>query len=741
LIEHNLIYDNESEAYGAGIFAIDCTVTLINNTITLNRCAEATVGAKGGGLFASNAAYIGQNNIVCDNFAPINPEYFGTVNLTYSCCPTAISGEGNITDDPMFEDPDENDFHLEWGSPCINAGDPTSPLDPDSTIADIGVYFYDMGPGFELRPNAVTDITASHHNELLIATLSWINPTVNTMGDPLTDFDGVKIYRDGLLIDNLTDVSIGESCSYDDSTIPAPEEYEYEVVPYNIYGDGIGTEISCWIGLDRPGAANNAAAVPDPNHELICTISWDDPTEGEHAAYWPAGSWTGQRLYRNGALLVDLLGTNNTFVDYTIYSQGFFSYGVSYYNESGEGPITPASPDPVFVGTPDFEQIPYSWIEISLLGTNTGLVQNEQTEGPFDIGFRFPFFDGTSFNSILVNSNGRMSFTDSPSFAYSNDPIPYPASPNNLVAPYWDDLQILDGAVYYFYDAVNDRFIVEYKNVSHQTTGGNYTFETILYPNGDIEFMYQDITPGTVESATVGIENATGTNGLQVTYNGSGPIEPASGIGIRIYSVIPEPQAAVLPDSLLFPETLIGETSTLPFMITNLGDADLYLDSMKTSLPEIFTFNWDPEDSIVVPGSQLFIQMSFTPSDTIKYEDVLQIYTNDVTETLPLQGLGIPPLGIENQKDMMPFGAALVNAYPNPFNPSTTFNLSLPEASDVTLSIYDVHGRLVSTLVDGYLNAGIHDFTFNGVHLASGLYFFHLDAVKYQHRGKVILLK
>ena len=51
-------------------------------------------------------------------------------------------GEGNIDDDPEFVDPDDDDFHLEDGSPCINTGNPDSPEDPDGTRADMGAYPY-----------------------------------------------------------------------------------------------------------------------------------------------------------------------------------------------------------------------------------------------------------------------------------------------------------------------------------------------------------------------------------------------------------------------------------------------------------------------------------------------------------------------------------------------------------------------------------------------------------------------
>ncbi len=52
-------------------------------------------------------------------------------------------GEGNIDENPLFADPDEDDFHLTEDSPCIDAGDPESPNDPDGTRADMGAFYYD----------------------------------------------------------------------------------------------------------------------------------------------------------------------------------------------------------------------------------------------------------------------------------------------------------------------------------------------------------------------------------------------------------------------------------------------------------------------------------------------------------------------------------------------------------------------------------------------------------------------
>jgi len=57
--------------------------------------------------------------------------------------------EGNIDADPLFVDPENVDYHLTANSPCIDAGDPNSPLDPDGTITDMGAFYFDQSIGID----------------------------------------------------------------------------------------------------------------------------------------------------------------------------------------------------------------------------------------------------------------------------------------------------------------------------------------------------------------------------------------------------------------------------------------------------------------------------------------------------------------------------------------------------------------------------------------------------------------
>jgi len=83
-----------------------------------------------------------------------------------------------------------------------------------------------------------------------------------------------------------------------------------------------------------------------------------------------------------------------------------------------------------------------------------------------------------------------------------------------------------------------------------------------------------------------------------------------------------------------------------------------------------------------------------------------------------------------------------LTTYPNPFNPSTTIKFDLPVNSLVKLAVYDITGRQVAVLANGLLNRGTHSMEFNGARLASGVYFYQLEAEgKIIGRNKMMLLK
>ncbi len=84
---------------------------------------------------------------------------------------------------------------------------------------------------------------------------------------------------------------------------------------------------------------------------------------------------------------------------------------------------------------------------------------------------------------------------------------------------------------------------------------------------------------------------------------------------------------------------------------------------------------------------------------------------------------------------------SLHDAYPNPFNPTTTLSYSLPASAQVQLTVYDIQGREVDRLVDGFRTTGSHQVTFDAKGLTSGVYFARLEAGEFGQTRKILLVK
>ncbi|MBU0517695.1 T9SS type A sorting domain-containing protein, partial [bacterium] len=103
---------------------------------------------------------------------------------------------------------------------------------------------------------------------------------------------------------------------------------------------------------------------------------------------------------------------------------------------------------------------------------------------------------------------------------------------------------------------------------------------------------------------------------------------------------------------------------------------------------------------------------------------------------------------LQGEACLAPTGDALLGVYPNPFNPTTVLSYELRVADSVLLNVYDIQGRLVATLVDGYRDEGLHEVTFDATGLAAGVYLYKLTHASsssgQKHAtltGKMMLLK
>ena len=166
--------------------------------------------------------------------------------------------------------------------------------------------------------------------------------------------------------------------------------------------------------------------------------------------------------------------------------------------------------------------ITYDWVDISEVGTELNLGDDEAAS--VTLPFDFDFY-GITNNTVNISSNGYLTFGDNGT-EYQNYGITDTFNISNLIATFWDDLNPeYAGSIYHHYDAEADRFIVQYQDVARYETEGALTFQTILNSDGSIIYQYNNLDAA-VDSATVGLENPYGNAGLQIVYNNDNDSNP-----------------------------------------------------------------------------------------------------------------------------------------------------------------------------------------------------------------------
>ncbi|MBC8277008.1 MAG: SUMF1/EgtB/PvdO family nonheme iron enzyme [FCB group bacterium] len=192
-LEHSLISDNTSGHHGGGIACSDVSDAQIINCTVVDNSAELS----GGGIEIYSANPDISNNIIAGNTGNCGIHFDNAPSTSLVNCDFNDNEDGDFTGnvpvglgelvmtnfngdscdvfsniflDPLFVDTTGEDFNLTAFSPCIDAGNPASPLDPDGTVADIGAYYYDQSQT-PPPPPAIDDLTITLYNDDVI--LDW----------------------------------------------------------------------------------------------------------------------------------------------------------------------------------------------------------------------------------------------------------------------------------------------------------------------------------------------------------------------------------------------------------------------------------------------------------------------------------------------------------------------------------------------------------------------------------------
>ena len=146
---NRVIADSSWMMTGAALLTFFCNIEIIN-TIFYNNSGDEDIALNWSSNITHCNFYGNPLGYVAGNWAPPRLGELSEINLNGDSCDVYQ----NIFLDPMFVDPVYPDYNLQWGSPCIDAGDPESPLDPDGTIADLGTYYFDQLSDVDERQGA-----------------------------------------------------------------------------------------------------------------------------------------------------------------------------------------------------------------------------------------------------------------------------------------------------------------------------------------------------------------------------------------------------------------------------------------------------------------------------------------------------------------------------------------------------------------------------------------------------------
>jgi hypothetical protein len=275
--------------------------------------------------------------------------------------------------------------------------------------------------------------------------------------------------------------------------------------------------------------------------------------------------------------------------------------------------------------------------------------------------------------------------------------MPDQVLPNDLLAAFWDDLDLGISGSAYFYTNNADTAVITWDNVADSRNETRYTFQIVLVAPAEIIYQYNSMGPERLDESTIGIENRTATMGLQVARN---------------QSYVHDEMAVVF---------YLGDSNALDWLA--IGS----------------------ESGLVEPNSTVQVPITLDAGEHQDgiYSAVLSLLTNDydmLVNDVPVT-MVVGALDIDEQSDNIPSGFVLLNICPNPFNASASISYSLPEAANISIEVYNLMGQKVERLYSGFENAGEHSFVWNAGNYSSGMYFVRLSAGDISRTERVVLLK
>ncbi len=431
------------------------------------------------------------------------------------------------------------------------------------------------------------------------------------------------------------------------------------------------------------------------------------------------------------------------------------NYGYYIYDDTD----TLADPAPVF-----------TWTEIAPPGPGQEVPRVAHADADtatLPLPFAFVFY-GDTFTRVGVASNGFLELGGSTYRFGGNTQIPDPSGPQNLVAPFWDDLDPSQGgSVYYWHDAQNHRWIVEWYQVPHFNDGNPETFQVVLYdpaywptPSGDgrIDIFYQTVSDPT--SCTVGIEAPGAADGLQYVYNSNYAENAAPLSSFRALRITTEPpyhsvalwvhstgriQVSDDPSSDANGWIEPGDSVRLTLEVTNSGTdtAENVVLVLQSAVSGVVTLDsvasvetLAPRDTAGNLSFLLWIHPTFEDTAALLRLVITAAgYTEEEFLELPLYALQA------EENPLQPRVLRLGPVYPVPARREVRLQVVLPKAEAVAVSLYDLQGRRIWHRPVHRLPAGLHVLRIPLHRFPSGAYFLQVRVRNHRRTWKVLHLR
>ena len=153
------------------------------------------------------------------------------------------------------------------------------------------------------------------------------------------------------------------------------------------------------------------------------------------------------------------------------------------------------------------------------------------------------------------------------------------------------------------------------------------------------------------------------------------------------------------------------------------------------------TFTYDAHGNELTGNNTLWSGSSWVPADYSLALAVSGSTYNFTGYRIIISWIPVNTTDVSGEMSNIVKGYSLSQNYPNPFNPSTTISYELPHASRMSLRVYNTLGQEVATMVNENKPAGVYTARFEARSLASGVYFYRLQAGNFVDTKKFILLK